>query len=112
MNPSELPRAPDDAPAFAEPWQAELFGLTLALQEAGVISPTDWATAFGAELQGAATDASDYFDRWLAALERLLAARGLAGTEELAALAASWQRAAQATPHGRPILLENDPGAA
>ena len=24
-------------------------------------------------------------------------------------LAAAWQRAAHATPHGKPILLENDP---
>ncbi|TIR98823.1 MAG: nitrile hydratase accessory protein, partial [Mesorhizobium sp.] len=24
---------------------------------------------------------------------------------------AAWERAAHATPHGKPILLENDPGA-
>jgi nitrile hydratase accessory protein len=101
-----------EAPHFAEPWQAQLFALTVALNEAGRIAWPDWAAAFGAELVGAAPDGSDYFDRWLATLERLLAARGEAAAEDLAALAAAWQRAARATPHGQPILLENDPGPA
>lgn len=106
-----LPCAPEDAPAFDEPWQAQLFALTVALHEAGRFAWPEWADAFGARLRHGASDGSDYFDIWLATLEGLLVARGDAGPEELAALAAAWQRAAQATPHGRPILLENDPGA-
>jgi nitrile hydratase accessory protein len=106
-----LPCSPEDAPAFAEPWQAQVFALTVALHEAGRFAWPDWAEAFGARLRDAAPDGSDYFDIWLATLEGLLVAHGDADREELHALAEAWQRAARATPHGRPILLENDPGA-
>jgi nitrile hydratase accessory protein len=114
LNPADaraLPVASDDAPVFAEPWQAQLFALTVALHEAGRFSWPDWTAAFSERLRGAAADGSDYFEHWLATLETLLVARGHAGGEELADLAAAWQRAARATPHGRPILLENDPEA-
>lgn len=107
-----LPGAPADAPPFGAPWQAQLFALTVALNEAGHVAWPDWAAALGAELDGGAVDGSDYFEHWLAALERLLAARGHAAPEELGALAAAWRRAARATPHGAPIRLENDPGGA
>lgn len=111
-DPATLPLPLGEAPPFSEPWQAQLFALTVALNEAGHIAWPDWAAAFGAELVGAAPDGSDYFDRWLATLERLLARRDPAAAGDLAALAAAWQRAAQATPHGQPIRLENDAGPA
>ena len=44
-----------------------------------------------------------------AALEKLLAAKGVAAPPDVDRLAEAWQRAAHATPHGKPILLENDP---
>jgi len=40
----------------------------------------------------------------------LIAGKGIAGHADVDALAEAWQRAAHATPHGKPILLENDPG--
>jgi hypothetical protein len=69
---------------------------------------------------GAAADPADapvFAEPWQAeafamvvqALEKLLAAKGIAGGSEIDALAAAWHRAAHATPHGKPILLENDP---
>jgi nitrile hydratase accessory protein len=102
----------DDAPVFAEPWQAEAFAMTLALHERGVFSWGEWAEALSAEVKrpSAAADGSDYYERWLAALEKLLAAKGIAGKADVDAVAAAWERAAHATPHGKPILLENDPG--
>ena len=42
----------------------------------------------------------------------LLASKGLAAKADVDTLAAAWERAAHATPHGKPILLENDPGPA
>jgi hypothetical protein len=39
----------------------------------------------------------------------LLSARGIAGDAEVDALQAAWERAAHATPHGKPIVLGNDP---
>jgi nitrile hydratase accessory protein len=100
-----------DEPVFAEPWQAEAFAIVVALHERGLFSWSEWAEALSAEVgQGtAAPDGSDYYEHWLKALEKLLSAKGIAGPVEVEALAEAWQRAAHATPHGKPILLENDP---
>lgn len=98
-----------EEPVFAEPWQAQIFALTVALNERGVFSWTEWAEALGAELKEGAPDGSDYYDRWLAALESLLLNRQIARAAEIADLTAAWHRAAEATPHGKPILLDNDP---
>src|SRR5690606_15824600 len=106
----DIPTA-EDAPVFAEPWQAQAFALTLALHERGLFSWSEWADALSAEVKspGAAADGSDYYQRWLAALERLLASKDVAARPEVDAVAAAWERAAHATPHGQPIVLENDP---
>ena len=110
MSRRELPPGIDE-PVFSEPWQAEAFALTVALHERGLFSWNEWADALSAEVKkpGAAADGSDYYQHWLAALEKLLAAKGVAPTPEVDAVAAAWERAAHATPHGKPILLENDP---
>lgn len=100
---------PEERP-FSEPWQAQAFALTLALHEAGVFDWPSWAEALSAQLKHAAPDGSDYYDHWLAALETLLAGRGMAMPDELSVLASRWQAAARATPHGQPIRLENAPG--
>ena len=112
MNPHDpLPRPAEDGPGIAAPWQAELLALTEALKDRGIIGAAEWAEALGAALEEGATDASDYFDRWLMALETLLVRRGLVAAPAVAELADAWQRAAHATPHGQPIRLENDPQA-
>ncbi|WP_354491589.1 nitrile hydratase accessory protein [Mesorhizobium robiniae] len=100
-----------DAPVFAEPWQAEAFAMTVALHDKGLFSWSEWADALSAEVKkpGAASDGHDYYEHWLAALENLLSAKGVAGKGDVDTLAAAWERAAHATPHGKPILLENDP---
>ena len=110
MNRRELPPGIDE-PVFAEPWQAEAFALTVALHERGLFSWNEWAQALSSEVKkpGAAADGSDYYQHWLAALEKLLAAKGIAMKPDVDAVAAAWERAAHATPHGKPILLENDP---
>ncbi len=105
-----LPAA-DDEPVFAEPWQAQAFALAVALNERGAFTWSEWADALSAELKAphAAADGHDYYERWLAALETLLASKGMAGRNDVDSLAAAWERAAHATPHGQPITLENDP---
>lgn len=101
----------EDVPVFSEPWQAEAFALTVALHENGLFSWGEWAEALSAEVKkpDAAQDGSDYYARWLVALEKLLDTKGVTQAPVIEAMAASWQRAAHATPHGKPILLENDP---
>lgn len=100
-----------DQPPFEEPWQAEAFALVVALHQRGVFTWAEWANALSVEVNrpGAAADGHDYYEHWLAALEKLLSARGVAPMADVARLAAAWERAAHATPHGKPILLENDP---
>ena len=85
--------------------------MTVALNERGLFSWAEWAAALSAEVKqpDAAADGSDYYDCWLRALEKLLAAKGVAASGDVDRLAEAWQRAAHATPHGKPILLENDP---
>jgi nitrile hydratase accessory protein len=85
--------------------------MVVALHERGLFSWGEWADALSVEVKAsdAAQDGSDYYDRWLQALEKLLAVKGVAVGAEVDALAAAWERAAHATPHGKPILLENDP---
>ena len=88
---------------FLAPWHAQVFGLTVALHEQGQFDWPTWAQALGAQLRGNA----DYWSAWLAALEGVLAERGIALPAEVAELADQWQDAAHATPHGHPIVLEN-----
>lgn len=115
-NQADVPfRLPDgsgpDAPVFAEPWQAQAFALAVALHQRGVFTWSEWAAELSKQVArpGAAQDGSDYYQHWLATIEALLAEKGVAGPQLVADLSASWQRAAHATPHGKPILLENDP---
>lgn len=104
---------PPDAP-FEAPWQAQAFALVVSLAEAGIITWADWTDALSRTIRrdGAPDDGHDaYYRHWLTALEGLLGERGIALPADVDALAASWERAAHATPHGQPIELANDPQA-
>ena len=107
MSADRIPR--DDAadPVFAEPWEAQAFALVVALHDRGLFDWSEWAEALAAQTRHTG-QAADYA-AWLATLEGLLAARGIAAPERLAARRAAFARAAAATPHGEPILLANDP---
>jgi nitrile hydratase accessory protein len=108
-----LPRDAD-GPVFAEPWQAQAFAMAVALHQRGIFTWGEWAAALAAEIAhapaaGDPDDGSRYYEHWLAALERLVQAKGVADSEALGRRKDAWDRAARATPHGAPILLENDP---
>lgn len=92
-----------EASAFDEPWQATAFAMVVKLHEGGVFTWPEWAETLGAEISAHRERA--YYESWLAALERLLAAKGVAGTEELGALKDAWRDAYIHTPHGQPIRL-------
>jgi nitrile hydratase accessory protein len=103
-----------DAPVFAAPWEAQAFAMALALHERGLFSWSEWAAALSgairdAQAHGDPDDGSTYYGHWLAALERLVAERGIVPPETLHARRDALARAARATPHGEPVLLENDP---
>ena len=107
-----LPGLPRDAggPAFREPWEAHAFAMALALHERGLYTWNEWATALAEEIAAAqrAGDADlgdTYYRHWLAALERLITAKGVSSARELARYRQAWDRAADRTPHGQPIEL-------
>jgi len=93
----------DDGPVFAEPWEAQAFAMAVKLYDAGVFTWHEWAETLGAELKAEPQRA--YYESWLAALERLVEAKGVMTAPERRARIDAWHRAARATPHGQPILL-------
>jgi nitrile hydratase accessory protein len=111
-----LPRLPRDegGPVFAEPWQAQAFALAVKLSEAGHFTWKEWAAALAGELANAADrgepdDGSHYYDHWLAALERLVQAKGLLDRAALVERKEAWADAYRHTPHGKPIELRPVP---
>ncbi|WP_363318385.1 nitrile hydratase accessory protein [Bosea sp. (in: a-proteobacteria)] len=97
---------PPEATVFAEPWEAEAFAMVVALNQQGLFDWTEWGEALGAEI---AARPEPYYEAWLRALEVLLQTKNVATGAEIEALTAAWHRAAEATPHGVAIVLENDP---
>jgi nitrile hydratase accessory protein len=96
---------------FREPWEAQAFALALSLQERGVFSWGEWATVLGDEIKkaqaaGDPDTGETYYHHWLAALERIVAAKGLADPQTLLRARDAWARACDRTPHGVPITLE------
>jgi nitrile hydratase accessory protein len=107
-----LPRLARDAgePVFAEPWQAQAFALAVKLSEQGHFTWKDWTAALAEELKSAADrgepdDGSRYYEHWLAALERLVSAKGLSDPAAMAARKRAWADAYRHTPHGKPVEL-------
>ncbi|WP_229597924.1 nitrile hydratase accessory protein [Roseibium aggregatum] len=105
-----LPLDEDGGPVFSAPWEARIFAMTVKAHEAGVFTWGEWAEALGAELAkdgDGSGETESYYDRWLAAFETLLTAKNVAAAGQLADLRKAWDKAAKATPHGKPIVLEN-----
>ena len=109
---SALPAIPrdDDGPVFRAPWEAQAFGMAVALHERGCFAWKEFVRYLtdeigAAKARGEADDGSRYYEYWLTALEKLVAAKGLVLTPELLARKDEWDEAARATPHGKPIVL-------
>ena len=97
-------------PVFEAPWHAQVFALTVHLNETGLFGWSDWATRFGATLKrhGLTRDLNggeDYFAAWLETLEGFLAELAVADPDEAARLKEAWQAAYLTTPHGDPVTL-------
>ena len=99
---------------FAEPWQAQAFALAVKLSEQGYFTWKEWAAALADELKAAASrgepdDGSRYYHHWLAALEQLVTAKGLADPAAMLARKEAWAEAYRRTPHGKPVELPQAP---
>jgi len=98
---------------FREPWEAEAFAMTLALHERGLFSWSEWAAALAAEIKraqaGGDPDTGEtYYLHWLAALEKLVAEKGVTSVATLHRYRDAWDRACDRTPHGQPIELKDE----
>ncbi|WP_187430237.1 hypothetical protein ROLI_008210 [Roseobacter fucihabitans] len=98
-------------PVFSQPWHAEVFALTVVLNEAGHFDWPDWTTRFGATLKRHGLEreldgGDDYFAAWLETLEHFLASMGLAQAEDVLRLKEAWEEAYLSTPHGAPVALQ------
>jgi nitrile hydratase accessory protein len=108
-----VPSIPRDAdgPVFREPWEAQAFAMTLALHARGLFSWNEWAAALADEIKraqaGGDPDTGEtYYRHWLATLEKLIAAKGVATSETQHRYRDAWDHAADRTPHGAPIELK------
>lgn len=101
-----------EGPVFREPWEAHAFAMALALHQRGIFTWPEWAAALAAHIEAARScgdaDLGDtYYSHWLAALETLVAAKGAGSADELERYRVAWDRAAERTPHGQPIVLND-----
>ena len=109
---SAVPSIPCDAegPVFREPWEAQAFAMALALHERGIFTWSEWAETLSGEIKraqaaGDPDTGETYYRHWLAALERLIAVKGVTTSETLHRYRDAWDHAADRTPHGAPIEL-------
>jgi nitrile hydratase accessory protein len=99
--PSAPPRKNGEL-VFDSQWEARLFGLTMALHEAGLFEWEEFRQRLIAEIADwerhhPGSDASwSYYERWLTAFETLLGERGLCSLSEIDARADEFA----ARPHG------------
>jgi nitrile hydratase accessory protein len=84
--------------------------MAVSLQEQGVITAGQWASALGAQIKARSkpddvTENDHYYLCWLTALEDLVEQTGLIEHTERLERQHAWDKAARATPHGESIRL-------
>ena len=104
-----IPRDTDGL-VFREPWEAQAFAMALALHGRGLFTWNEWAAALADEIKiaqagGDPDTGTTYYRHWLATLEKLVAAKGVATLETQHRYRDAWDHAADRTPHGKPIEL-------
>jgi nitrile hydratase accessory protein len=98
------------APTFREPWQAKAFAMVVLLHRQGRFRWDEWVQVLGAEIvagpqqPGEDPDAA-YHRQFLAALERIVAALGIANPGDQLGRKEEWRRAYLNTPHGHAVEL-------
>lgn len=100
----------DNDPLFQEPWQAQALATAFGLQEAGIITATEWSDALGAAIKraqaaGDPDEGDTYYNHVLDALEALMQEKGLVPAEELSTRKAQWKEAYLTTSHGQPVTI-------
>src|SRR5690606_1852555 len=106
----------DEGPVFREPWEAQAFAMAVTLHGRALFTWPEWAAARAGEVKraqaaGDPDTGETYCLHWRAALERLVAEKGVTTADTLHRYRDAWDRACDRTPHGQPIeLRESDFG--
>ena len=108
-----LPLQPrdDDDPVFRDPWEAQVFAMTVRLHAADYFTWPEWTEALSTEItaakdRGEADLGDTYYHHWFRALEALVVGKGLEITPAIDERMETWRRAYLATPHGQPVELD------
>ena len=110
---SPLPFQPrdEDGPVFREPWEAQVFAMTVHLHAADYFTWPEWTEALSTEInaaknRGEAYLGDTYYHHWLRALETIVVGKGLETTSAIEERIETWRRAYLATPHGHSVELD------
>ena len=112
MSQTRAMTSPSDsgAPTFREPWQAKAFAIVVLLHRQGRFEWNEWLQVLGAEIAarpqqpGEDPDAA-YHRQFLAALEQMVAALGIAQPGDQLRRKEEWRDAYLNTPHGHAVEL-------
>jgi nitrile hydratase accessory protein len=94
-----------EGPVFSAPWEAEAFALAIALHERKIFSWPDFADELSKNIAADPSGNVPYYEHWLTAVETLVVKNKITTEPELDDRIEAWHEAAEATPHGKPILL-------
>ena len=110
-----VPSIPCDAegPVFREPWEAQAFAHDACTLRPRPVRWPEWAAILSDEIKkaqaaGDPDTGETYYRHWLAALERIVAEKGVTDARTLSRYYHAWDHAADRTPHGKPIELRPD----
>lgn len=109
---SDCPEISTPEPVFSEPWHAQVFALTVHLNETGRFEWREWVERFSATLKrhGLSREldgGEDYFNAWLETLETYLNEHGDAPADDVTRMRDGWEQAYLQTPHGVPVRLSD-----
>ncbi len=94
---------------FSEPWQAELFAITLNLCQRGIFEWDDWTECLGRSLKRGKKkhkdDLVNYFTNWIYALEEKLIEKKVAELKKIKNIENAWRDAISKTPHGKKVEI-------
>ena len=97
---------------FHKPWHAQIFALTVHLNEQGHFDWKDWSKVFSDALSSKGSkdliiNDDDYYLIWLRTLEKFLGETVEIQSDEITQYFQDWRAAFLNTPHGQPVKLEN-----
>lgn len=106
-----MPLQSDVPEGFDAPWQAEAYGISQALIEAGHVSADQWAKTMNRALsrklhdEGLPDNAETYSVAVIEALGEVASTNGMVSVQELEQRAEAWRSAYKRTPHSKPVML-------